>query len=724
MIPANITTNNSSIQTIKAKVELYNGSTLVKVCTCDDLLQDFTVERVGEDSKFFGFGISHKINISLIDLYRELNTKEINIVKVAYVEQDETVYPYPDLFVTEASRDETTNAISITAYDKLYKAESHTVDELGLSNYTLEEFVAACASLLGLEGYYLHTPEHFSTYYENGANFEGTENIRQALTAVAEATQMVFFIDYRNELVFRGLREREPDLTIDKDKYFELLSEDAVTLTHLVHATELGDNVEGGIKGYKSGYGIITATDIADRPQELNITVFGDTTGLEVRSYGKNLIAYPFSETTKTINGITYTDNGDGTITVNGAPTVDYMSIILQYYLPLEDSVTYELSGCNGKLIMRYYDENEEMRWATNSITWSKDYRLEFIYAQANIGDSFDNVVWSPMIRRAGTSDTFEPYIGQSAAVNADGTVNGISALSPYMTLSIENNLRIDMEYYRQQGEGATQYVRDNPFWSLRDDIGELVDTALEYVYEDTITPFESNWDGNILLEPADRIAFVAEDDSLITSYLLNDSITFDGTLTQVSSWKYSADEGETANNPSSLGEALAQTFAKVDKANKQITLMVSDIQTTQTQLTDLENNTNDKIDDINETTLELSTKLTQTAENITIKVESVEKEINENGVSKVKTTTNNYTFDDNGLTVAKEGAETKTTITEEGMTVSDSNDEPLLQAMVSGEVQGVRAKDLHATTYLIIGRNSRFEDFGDDRTGCFWIGD
>ena len=34
----------------------------------------------------------------------------------------------------------------------------------------------------------------------------------------------------------------------------------------------------------------------------------------------------------------------------------------------------------------------------------------------------------------------------------------------------------------------------------------------------------------------------------------------------------------------------------------------------------------------------------------------------------------------------------------------------------------GVDAKNLHATTYLIIGSNSRFEDYGS-RTGCFWIG-
>jgi hypothetical protein len=57
------------------------------------------------------------------------------------------------------------------------------------------------------------------------------------------------------------------------------------------------------------------------------------------------------------------------------------------------------------------------------------------------------------------------------------------------------------------------------------------------------------------------------------------------------------------------------------------------------------------------------------------------------------------------------------TTITEDGMTVY-RNEEAVLVA----DNEGVKAEDLHATTYLIVGQFSRFEDYGD-RTGCFWIG-
>ena len=111
--------------------------------------------------------------------------------------------------------------------------------------------------------------------------------------------------------------------------------------------------------------------------------------------------------------------------------------------------------------------------------------------------------------------------------------------------------------------------------------------------------------------------------------------------------------------------------------------------------------------------------KLTQkveatiTAEDVSI---TVQKEL-ENGTNKVVTATG-YTFDDEGLTVSKTDSEMKTTISDDGMVVYKNED-----AVLTANNVGVDAVNLHATTYLIIGNNSRFEDYGSDRTGCFWIG-
>ena len=90
------------------------------------------------------------------------------------------------------------------------------------------------------------------------------------------------------------------------------------------------------------------------------------------------------------------------------------------------------------------------------------------------------------------------------------------------------------------------------------------------------------------------------------------------------------------------------------------------------------------------------------------------------NGVNKVSTTTG-YTFNENGLNISKSDSEMKTQITEDGMKIYKNRD-----IMLTANNQGVDAKNLHATTYLIIGGNSRMEDFienGSKRTAVFWIG-
>jgi hypothetical protein len=100
---------------------------------------------------------------------------------------------------------------------------------------------------------------------------------------------------------------------------------------------------------------------------------------------------------------------------------------------------------------------------------------------------------------------------------------------------------------------------------------------------------------------------------------------------------------------------------------------------------------------------------------------EKVEVQINNamaNGATRVATSTG-YRFDEEGMTVAKSNSEMKTQITDDGMTVYKRGAEVL-----RANNQGVDAVDLRAKTYLIVGHNSRFEDYVNNRTGCFWIGE
>ena len=276
---------------------------------------------------------------------------------------------------------------------------------------------------------------------------------------------------------------------------------------------------------------------------------------------------------------------------------------------------------------------------------------------------------------------------------------------------------------------GSTQYIRNNPFWELREDVDTLVNNALAAIGGLTINQFECEWRGNPLLEIGDKIALETKDGSIVYSFVFDDTIEYNGSLKQSTRWSYEEDDAETASNPTSLGDVLKQTYAKVDKANKEISLVASEAaenkeaisalqlntESINASVSKIEETTTSALDGVNEELATLTSKIDAaiTAEDVTLQISSAL----ENGVTKVETTTG-FKFNEDGLTVSKSGSEMTTTITEDGMTVY--RDE---EAVLIADNQGVKAEDLHATTYLIVGKYSRFEDFGDNRTGCFWIG-
>lgn len=369
---------SASVRRIKAKVELYNGSTLVATYTQADKVISFDIQRVGEDGKFFGFGICHRLNVHLIDVQREINISTANTIKIslgAELPDGTTEYKiYPTFQVSEVHRDENTNELSVTAYDAIYKASEHAVSELVLTKpYTIKQFVEACASTLGVSATG-HT--NFILSYENGANFDGTQTLREALDDVAEATQTIYFLDANNKLCFKQLdKSGNAVISIDKSKYITLKSGVGHRLQTICMCTELGDNV---------------------------------------------------SESTTLV--------------------------------------------------------------------------------------------------------------------------------------------------------GSTQYVRDNAFWELRDDIAALVHNAITTIGDISIDVFDCTWRGNPALEVGDKIALTTKDNKALTAYLLNDTIKYDGSLSEKTQWKYDANSTETESNPTSLGDAIKQTYARVDKQEKQITLLASEM--------------------------------------------------------------------------------------------------------------------------------------------------
>ena len=154
--------------------------------------------------------------------------------------------------------------------------------------------------------------------------------------------------------------------------------------------------------------------------------------------------------------------------------------------------------------------------------------------------------------------------------------------------------------------------------------------------------------------------------------------------------------------------KSLKQTVSSLALGADSISASVKSLEET------MVNTTNGLSSDISR--IQDQVNLAMTSDNVKLEIQ---KEMSK-GVNKVSTSTG-FTFDDKGLMINKSDSEMSTQITEDGMKIYKNN-----EVMLTANNQGVDAKNLHATTYLIIGGNSRMEDFienGSKRTAVFWIG-
>lgn len=682
---------DSPSRELNARVELYEGSTLLQIFKYSDALKSVAVDRVGQQGKFFGFGVVQKLTVELMDKERAINITDKNTLELEFGVDADYVYCYPFFKVTEVKRNENTNDLTITAYDALNDAATHTVKELELpTSYTIREFVIKCGKLLGLviniEGV---TDSSFELNFETGANFEGTETIRQALDAVAEATQTVYFVNSQWELTFKRLdKDGSAVKTIDKSKYFTLDSGTNKTLVTICSATELGDNVSDTItetvttknrisKAVKvthsnDVYADYVATDTGD---SISHTIRGNV-GTGLLKYDTGLLMFPYAN--------------KGTIATCGIP-VSVGNFVLSFKYELLEQGAY-----NNQIALLIYAGDASKRIVDATVSPSADrIQIPFTVTEEVIA------------------------LGDKVCVTFRANNNYIRIADMQIEKgTTATNYEYPFEPYERDITGDTQYIRNNPFWELRDDVGALVSAAVDNVGGMSINPFTCDARGNFLLEIGDRLDFVTKDNKTITSYLLNDTITYNGGLSQNMSWSGEDNSAETDSNPVTLGEKLKQTYAKVDKANKQIELLVSETDANSEQISKLQMDTQAitaSVGVINKDIDELSKKVevAVTPEDVTIAI----KQEAEKGTNKVTTNTG-FTFNDEGLTITKNTSEMSTQITEDGMTVSKDGNEVL-----TANNKGVKAIDLHAKTYLIIGKNSRFEDYEENRTGCFWIG-
>lgn len=605
---------NQPARRIEARVEWYECSTLqygdynrtlLDTFKSSGALKDFKIERVGEDGKFFGFGICQKLTVQLMDQARLYDIQKNQVLEISLGVDDDYTYPCPMFRIEEVSRNESNNDLTITAYDFLYKAGEHRVSELGLTSYTIRNFVQACASLLGVPVKFDVDEPGFDLEFPKGANFEGSETIREALNGVADATQTIYFIDWDWRLTFKRLdKDAEPVLHIDKSKYFSLTNKTDRTLTTIYHTTE--SEIDGDVEGSTGQPGV---------------TQF-------VRNN-------PFWEARTDID-----------VAINDALAAIAGITISQFDCSWRGNFALEIGD---KISMTTKDNNTLIGYVLN-----------------------DNLTYNGGLQE----QTFWTFTEHTAETAANPITLGEVIRKTYAKVDKANQT---ISLYASETSSKFQEVLD--------EIAQTEKSAKDYAEDYT--------------------------DKEIAAKAAEIQVTTDGITQRVVQVEKDVDATEVQ---------LAELEIKSNEISASVSevqdIVGSELSSSNSAIEELKQTFNESIEDINESIVTLSTSVgaQMTDEHIQFQVQTALS----NGVDSVSTTTG-YTFNNEGLTISKSGSEMTTQITEDGMTVYRGS-----EGVLVADNEGVYAEDLRATTYLIIGERSRFENFerdGSTRTGCFWIG-
>lgn len=165
-----------------------------------------------------------------------------------------------------------------------------------------------------------------------------------------------------------------------------------------------------------------------------------------VKVCGKNLIPYPYYNTTKTLLGVTWTDNGDGTITTSGTPT-GLSSFFIANRLSVCKNTQYCFSGIDGTsnimLSATLYAKdgtylNEFTTYTNqNSLTFDTTDYPSAAYVRLLSKRRSNNVAVSgtikPQLEIGSTATAYEPYSGETTHIYLNEPLRKVGDYADYI---------------------------------------------------------------------------------------------------------------------------------------------------------------------------------------------------------------------------------------------------------------------------------------------------
>ena len=154
---------------------------------------------------------------------------------------------------------------------------------------------------------------------------------------------------------------------------------------------------------------------------------------------GNQLIPYPYVDTTRTINGITFTDNRDGTIMINGTATANAdfrlwgkYATDIPYILEQE---AYLSGGLEDNFIVRATDNESKSYQTTSEIKIATPVR--FVFIRVPEGYTVNDVVCKPMVSLSSNAE-WESYVGGKPSPSPEYPQEIKSTVNPVIKVSRE----------------------------------------------------------------------------------------------------------------------------------------------------------------------------------------------------------------------------------------------------------------------------------------------
>lgn len=209
------------------------------------------------------------------------------------------------------------------------------------------------------------------------------------------------------------------------------------------------------LKGYISGEAI-RITDASPNAHNLNVSVTGnnisDITTVTVKNCKKNLLTYPYFQSSHSDNGIVFTVNDeDGTIIANGevnngAPFGEFVLSSNDKWSP---GVKYTISGCpeaGSKTTYYIVTKNGYCDVGSGVSTYSSE--LSRVAIRILKGVSVSNLVFKPQIELGSVKSDYEPYSAPKTYIpESNGRIEGITCMSDITLVTDTEGVTINCEY-------------------------------------------------------------------------------------------------------------------------------------------------------------------------------------------------------------------------------------------------------------------------------------